>query len=91
MAQRITNLKILDAWMATEPDGEVRRSVIESIVWISENLNVLRSRQALPGAHPLRREILTDEGILIRVVLTTPSVGAHLLSIEPIDPTWDGS
>ena len=72
---------MFDPWWEAEPDEDRRRAVLERLLWIADNLGYLHEQPAIYG-HPLKREVEVPEaGVTLRVILTAPFVGAHLLEV----------
>jgi hypothetical protein len=82
---RATNLdRVLDPWLAQEPDETKRRAVIEAVLWALEHLDELQAQPAFEG-HPLKRLVEVPEAeVALRILLPLPMSGVHLLSIDPL-------
>lgn len=82
-AVKITNADaVLDPWLQTEPDPELRRAVLERIAWIAENFDDVYALSGIPGANPLRRRLRVEGGAFIEGIVPHPNRGFHLLSIS---------
>lgn len=83
MSVRVTGLKeTLDPWLESCEDADRRAIVIEAIASAADTYDELFSQAAPVGDHPLARWIDVESGgVTLRVMLTRPNRGIHLLDI----------